>query len=131
MAKSPTATLARLIKQLLAEREKHADAIAAIDEQFEAFGIATAAPSKKKTKRRGRRGPGRPKGAGKNKVSKKRGGKKKVVRKKAKNGRRKKTGKKKVSRKKVGKKRRPGRPKGSKNKKKKVGRKKTTKKKAT
>lgn len=75
MAKSSTASLARLIKQLLAERQKHADAIEVIDEQFEAFGIVAAAPSKKK-KRRGRK-PGRPRGA-KKKASKKRGSKKKI-----------------------------------------------------
>ena len=79
MAKSPAATLARLINQLQSERQKHADAISAIDEQFEAFGIA-AAPRSKKKKRRARRGPGRPKGSTR-KMSKKRGAKKKISKK--------------------------------------------------
>ena len=96
MAKSPTVSLARLIGQLQSERQKHVDAISAIDAQFEEFGIAAAAPSKKK--RRGGRGPGRPKGSKKKVGKKKRGGKKKVGKKRGK----KKSTKKKAS--KVGKK---------------------------
>ena len=85
MAKSTTSELSAIVKQLRSERQAHADAIAAIDEQFEQHGI-TAEPRRKK--RRGRRGPGRPKGSGK---------------KKAKNGRRKKKGRK-VTNKKAGRK---------------------------
>ena len=91
MAESTRAALASIIRQLQAERQQHADAIAAIDEQFEQQGI-TAEPRKKRRGRRGRgrpRGPGRPKGSGK---------------KKAKNGRRKKTTRK-VGKKKTAKKR--------------------------
>jgi hypothetical protein len=79
-----SAALASIIRQLQAERQQHADAIAAIDEQFEQHGIA-AEPRRKK---RRSRGPGRPKGSGK---------------KKAKNGRRKKKGRK-VTKKKAGRK---------------------------
>ena len=95
MAKSTTAALSRLIKQLLAERQQHADGIAAIDEQFEAHGI-TAAPGRRRKRRgrpRGRKGPGRPRGS--KKKAKKRGRKrtvKKAGRKKT--GRKKKVGKK-------------------------------------
>ncbi len=101
MAKSPTVTLARLINQLQSERQKHVDAVAAIDAQFEEFGIMAAVPSKKK--RRGRRGPGRPKGS-KKKATKKRSTKKKVTKKRSKK-KTSKVGKKKAGRKKASKKR--------------------------
>ena len=67
-AAKSTDELARIIRQLQAERQQHADAIAAIDEQFEQHGIA-AEPRKKRRGRR--RGPGRPKGSMIRKVGKK------------------------------------------------------------
>ena len=68
MAKSTTVALTRLIKQLLAEREQHVDAIAAIDQQFGEHGIATEPRKRRKrtVKKAGR----------KKKVGKKRGQKK-------------------------------------------------------
>ena len=74
MAKSTPVALTRLIKQLLAEREQHVDAIAAIDQQFGEHGIATEPRKRRKrtVKKAGR----------KKKVGKKRG-RKKTAKKKA------------------------------------------------
>ena len=83
MAESTADQLASVIKRLQAQRQRHVEAIAEIDEMFGAYGIKTG-------RRRRRRGPGRPKGAKKKakrkihkKVAKKRG-RKKVVKKAAK-----------------------------------------------
>lgn len=77
MARKQTVNeLSNLIETLQSERQEHVDAIAAIDQTFDQFGI-----SPETGRRRGRR-PGRPR----KKVSKKKAGKKKVSKKRTKRG---------------------------------------------
>jgi hypothetical protein len=72
MAKSPAvATLAKLVKQLQAQRQEHLDAIAQIDAAFENLGMGegAASPGRKKAKNGRRKTTGKGRGRKKFKMT--------------------------------------------------------------